>query len=129
MEIRKYQPQDETKLFKLLRDEGDEWYDYHGKENSEKYKKALDNSITYLAFEDDVLCGYVRCREDDGYGVYIYDLLVAQPFRGRSIGRKLMEQACADYPEQKIYVMSDVDEYYKKQGYRREGSIFEVKSR
>jgi hypothetical protein len=37
-----------------------------------------------------------------------------------------MEHICSDYPDQTAYVMSDVDGYYKKQGYRREGSIFEV---
>lgn len=30
------------------------------------------------------------------------------------------------YPEQTVYVMSDVDDYYIKQGFRREGSVFEV---
>ena len=31
-----------------------------------------------------------------------------------------------DYPERIVFVMSDIDEYYKKLGYKREGSIFEV---
>jgi len=38
-----------------------------------------------------------------------------------------MECISKDYPDQNVYVMSDVDEYYEKQGFRREGSIFEVK--
>ena len=31
-----------------------------------------------------------------------------------------------DYPNHIVYVMSDVDDYYKKQGYKHEGSIYEV---
>ncbi|MDD8014460.1 MAG: GNAT family N-acetyltransferase [Acidobacteriota bacterium] len=89
-----------------------------------KYGRALANSITYVACDGDVLCGYLRCREDDGSGVYVYDLLVRKTCRGRGIGRKLMEFVCASYPEEAVYVMSDVDEYYQKQGYRRVGSIF-----
>jgi hypothetical protein len=46
-------------------------------------------------------------------GVYIFDLLVKKSYRGQQ--------------NQPVYVMSDVDPYYEKLGYRREGSIFEVK--
>ena len=126
MTTRKYTPNDEKALFQLLADEGEEWADYHAAENREKYRRALESSVTYLAYEGDTLCGYTRCRDDDGYGVYIYDLLVAKPFRGRDIGRKIMEKVCGDYPDNTVYVMSDVDGYYSKLGYKREGSIFIV---
>jgi ribosomal protein S18 acetylase RimI-like enzyme len=126
MEIRTYSEADEARLFEMIRDEGDEWESYYGEATIEKYKKALRNSLVYVAYEDGVLCGYVRCRDDDGFGVYVYDLLVKKARRGHSIGRKLMEKVCADYPETVVYVMSDVDGYYEKQGYRREGSIFKV---
>lgn len=126
MYIRIYSEADEAQLFDMMRNEGDEWECYFGETVIEKYKKALDNSLTYVAYENDVLCGYIRCRDDDGFGIYIYDLLVKQPYRGHGFGKKLMEKVCADYPEDIVYVMSDVDEYYEKLGYRREGSIFEV---
>jgi GNAT superfamily N-acetyltransferase len=54
-------------------------------------------------------------------------LLVRKSYRGRNIGKILMERVCRDFPGQTVYVMSDVDLYYEKLGYRREGSIFEVK--
>lgn len=38
-----------------------------------------------------------------------------------------MERVCQDFPDQPVYVMSDVDSYYEKLGYIREGSIFRVK--
>ena len=68
------------------------------------------------------MCGYARCREDDGFGVNIYDLLVRKTHRGKQIGKTLMERVFKDFPNQAIYVMSDVDPYYEKLGYRREGS-------
>jgi len=40
--------------------------------------------------------------------------------------KKEGEERAYYWPDHKIYVMSDVDEYYEKQGYRREGSIYEV---
>jgi hypothetical protein len=40
-----------------------------------------------------------------------------------------MEQVCKEYPEQTVYVMSDVDPYYEKQGYQKEGTIFIVTPR
>jgi len=128
MKIRAYSAADEAKLFKLMRDEGEEWACYFADEQIGKYKLALKNSRTYVAYEGDTLCGFMRCRDDDGFGVYIYDLLVKKEFRGRSIGQKLMERVCGDCPEDTVYVMSDVDEYYEKQGCRRVGSIFEVKT-
>jgi ribosomal protein S18 acetylase RimI-like enzyme len=79
-----------------------------------------------VAYEGDSLCGYLRFKEDNGFGVYIYDLLVTKSCRGRGIGKKLIEQVCSDYPEEDTYVMSGADGYYEKLGYSREGSIFKV---
>lgn len=126
MIIKCYTKDDESALFKLIKNAGEEWECYYGERNKEKYKIALKNSITYIAYENDVLCGYCRCRYDDGFGVYIYDLLVDKYYRGKQFGRLLMEQVYTDFPDDTVYVMSDVDKYYEKQGYRREGSIFEV---
>ena len=128
MEIRQYSKADETLLFDLLIDEGDDWIDYHGLVGRRKYVKALQSSSTYIAYDENIVCGYARCREDDGFGVYIYDLLVRKTHRGKQIGRTLIERVFKDFPNQPVYVMSDVDPYYEKLGCRREGSIFEVKA-
>ena len=125
MKIRVYRKaDDEGKLMKMIEDE--EGWTYSDDSISEKYRIALENSITYVAYEGDVLCGYSRSIDDCGFYVYICDLLVKPEYRGKNIGRKLMECIYADYPNQMVYVMSDVDGYYKKQGYQRIGSIFEV---
>ena len=117
---------DEEKLMKMIEDEGKEWACYSDKSVSNKYREAIDNSITYVAYVGDYLCGYSRSIDDCGYYVYVCDLLVKPMFRGRKIGRKLMKCIYTDYPNHIVYVMSDVDEYYKKQGYKPEGSLYEV---
>ena len=49
MEFRQYIKADESLLFDLLIDEGDEWRAYHGVGGCDKYIKALESSITYIA--------------------------------------------------------------------------------
>ena len=125
MEIRVYKKtDDEDKLMKMI--ENEEGWTYSDDNMSEKYRIALENSITYVAYDGDVLCGYSRSIDDCGFYVYVCDLLVKPEYRGNNIGRKLMECIYADYPNQIVYVMSDVCGYYEKQGYQRAGSIFEV---
>lgn len=127
MEIRKYTKDDEKKLMDIIELEGEEWKDYLDPKVPYKYKNALENSVTYVAYEKEELCGYSRSFLDNGYYIYVCDLLVTKKHRGKSIGRKLMECIYNDYPDiMSVYVMSDVDEYYKKQGYGKAGSVFEV---
>jgi ribosomal protein S18 acetylase RimI-like enzyme len=129
VDIRRYEAGDEDALLALLREEGDEWADYHAGKRRNDYARALSQSVTYVAVEGAALCGFVRCREDFGFGLYVYDLLVRRACRGQGIGRSLMERARLDFPGQDAYVMSDVDGYYEQLGYRRVGSVFEVGGR
>jgi GNAT superfamily N-acetyltransferase len=124
MIIRRYSKEDASLLFDMLKEEGDDWSDYH--EGYNKYIKALESSVSYVIYDGIILCGYVRCREDDGFGVYVYDLLVRKSFRGMNLGKMLIEQVCKNFPDQPVYIMSDADPYYEKLGYKKEGSIFEV---
>ena len=82
--------------------------------------------MLFRSYEGNRLCAYVRSLDDCGFYIYVCDLLVRKSDRGKQIGRKLMERVVDDYPNQTVYVMSDVDAYYVKQGYHREGSVFEV---
>lgn len=124
MEIRKYIHSDEQALFELMREE-EAWscYDY---EQKPKYINALNTSVTYVIIEDNLLCGFIRCRDDSGFGIYILDLLVQKKYRGRQFGRHLIEKIVKTYPNDIVYVTSGVDEYYEKLGCKREGTVFEV---
>jgi ribosomal protein S18 acetylase RimI-like enzyme len=126
LEIREYSKADEKALFEMLRKEGKEWEDYWGASGKDNYRKALDGSIAFVAYDGSEMCGYVRCKKDESFGVYIYDLLVTKTRRGENIGRALMDEVCSYFPHETVYVMSGIDDYYEKQGYRREGTIFKV---
>lgn len=126
MKILRYSEKYEALLFDLLAGEGPGWSVYYDSAGRERYIRALETSITYIACDDGLVCGYVRCRADDGFGIYVYDLLVRKSHRGRRIGKSLVQQVCRDLPDQRVYVMSDEDSYYEKIGYHRVGSIFSV---
>ena len=126
MQIRKYKKEDEENVMKIIELEGDEWKDYSAPENQDKFKKALEKSITYVAYENEDLCGFSRSVDDNACEIIVCDLLVTKKHRGKNIGNKLMECIYNDYSNKSVYVMSDVDEYYKKQGYKKAGTVFEV---
>ncbi|HHT29859.1 hypothetical protein [Petrimonas mucosa] len=71
MEVKRYSKTDEELLFDMLVDEGDDLSDYHGLAGRGKYIKALESSITYIAYDKTILCGYARCREDDGFSLLL----------------------------------------------------------
>lgn len=123
IEIKAYDAQkDYADLLSVIKAEGDEWKDYF----VPKYEEVLKQSVTYVAFADGKLCGYSRSVDDFGLYIWVIDLLVDENYRGHSIGRKLMECLFNDFPNQDVYVISDVDEYYQKLGYKKEGSLFKV---
>ena len=129
MQIRKYEKADEDNVMKIIELEGKEWEDYSAPKNQNMFRKALEKSITYVAYEDDELCGFSRSVDDNACEIIVCDLLVTPKHRGKNIGSKLMECIYNDYSNKTVYVMSDVDDYYKKQGYEKVGTVFEVTDR
>ncbi len=123
IEIRKYDPErDYEKLLNVIKSEGEEWGDYL----KPVYQDSLKQTITYVSYANGELCGYIRSINDSGLYIWVVDLLVDQNFRGHSIGKQLLNRVATDHPGQDTYVMSDVDEYYEKQGFEKEGSIFKI---
>jgi len=129
MFIKKYTPEDEAKLFDLIENEGDEWKAYWQGAGKEKYRKAIADSLVYVVYVGETLCGYARCRQDEPTGIYVIDLLVNPKFRGNEYGRLLMEKVVEDFPDTTVYVNSDVNPYYEKLGYKAIGTIFKVSKR
>lgn len=123
IEIRPYKPpMDYDKLLSVIKSEGEEWEEYL----DPRYQAVLEKSITYVALVNDEVCGFSRSIDDFGVNILLIDLLVQKAYRGHAIGKKLMERLSTDFPGQPVFVLSDVDEYYKKLGYEREGSVFRV---
>jgi ribosomal protein S18 acetylase RimI-like enzyme len=123
IEIRKYNhAKDYTDLMNLIMSEGKDWKEYL----DPKYQTSLNQSITYVALCNKKLCGYSRSMNDVGYYLWVLELLVHKEYRGHSIGKKLMDYLHTDYTNQEVLIMSDVDGYYQKLGYKKEGSIFKV---
>lgn len=125
MQIRQFQDTDIEDLFDLMRREGEEWTYCHEK-NRAKYTYAMNHSIAYVVIENNILCGYVRCKDDNGFGIYILDLLIDKQYRGKEYGRMLMKTVCDSFPEDIVYVTSDADLYYEKLGCQKEGTVFRV---
>lgn len=126
MTIKKYSSEDEINLITLIKSEGEDWSDYTRELGRNNYICTIETSIVYVIYESNEIIAFIRCKEDNGFGIYVYDLLVRQDKRGNKLGQLLIEKVKNDYPEQSIYIMSDVDEYYIKCGYKKIGSIFEI---
>lgn len=127
IKIRKYKREDADNVMKIIELEGEEWAEYWKLGKAEMYRNALKKSITYVADENGEICGYSRSIDDYACEIIVVDLLVTPRHRGKGLGSKLMEVLCEEYPQKQVYVMSDVDVFYKKQGYEKVGSVFQVK--
>lgn len=127
MIISKYCLRDTNKLFQMMKNEGTEWQTYYSEPTCNKYKEVLEQSITYLLFDDEIVCGYIRCRRDGDFGLYILDLLVDKEYRGQRLGKQLIDKVAEDYPDDIVYVTSDADPYYEKQGFVKVGSVLCLK--
>lgn len=126
MEIRRYSAiKDYEKLLKLFQSEKD-WSFYLKESVIEKYRISLINSITYVAYREDTLVGYSRSIDDFDTYIYVCDLLVHKQHRGQDIGKQLLDCLAKEFPKHEIFIMSDVDPYYEKLGFIREGSLFKV---
>lgn len=127
--VRKYQVKDEGALFTLLKHEGKEWRDYWHARGHVNYLKVLSSSTVYVLCTNGSLCGYIRCKDDGGFGLYVYDLLIDKDYRNKGYGRLLLEHAHAQYSGNNVYILSDADLYYEKLGYEKVGSVFSINKR
>ena len=125
MEILQYKREHEDAVISAIKEDPD-WDMFTEEQFISSYKKRLFESITYVCFENDVFCGYVRAFLDDYFAVYISELFVVPEWRNRTIGRSLMTRIKMDYRHLAVYVLSDEDAYYEKLEYRNIGSVFEI---
>lgn len=103
-----------------------DWEIFTTPDKVDLYKESLINSITFVAYEEEVFCGYIRAIEDPDFAVYVSELFVVPAFRNRGIGHALLEKVKVEYSHLTVYALSDEDLYYEKKGYQKIGSVFDL---
>jgi ribosomal protein S18 acetylase RimI-like enzyme len=108
MDILRYKPEDAAVIFSAIGKDPD--WDIFTKDSAiDNYRKRLSSSITYVCYDNDSFCGYVRALLDDGFAVYISELYVVPMWRNRMIGRLLLARLRADFHHLTVYALSDED--------------------
>lgn len=125
MEITQYKPECEEDILSAIGEDPD-WEMFTSENAIELYKKSLKNSITYVCYNNDEFCGYVRALLDDGFSVYISELYVIPKWRNHKIGQSLLERVCNEFSSLIVYALSDEDAYYEQKGYKKIGSVFKL---
>jgi len=125
MEILKYRLEHEDDIFKAIGKDSN-WDLFTKDDNKDVYKVSLKNSISYVCYNDNEFCGYIRAIPDDGLAIYISELYVIPKCRNNKIGQLLIERINNDFKNLTVYALSDEDAYYEKKGYKKIGSVFEI---
>jgi len=126
MEISKYNLEHEDDVLAAISKDPN-WDMFTNDAAIDIYRKSLKNGITYVCYNNNEFCGYVRALLDDGFTVYISELYVIQEWRNLKIGQSLLERVNSDFSKLTVYVLSDEDSYYEKIGYIKIGPVFEFK--
>ncbi len=88
-------------------------------------RKMLDNTTVVIALIDttsNTLAGFVRIISDKVYTALISDVLVAKAYRGKGLGKQLIEAAC-NHPELvqvhrfDLYCKPDMEAFYQSLGF------------
>jgi ribosomal protein S18 acetylase RimI-like enzyme len=125
MEIRRYRIEDEDALIQAIKAAPD-WQMFTNDKAIDTYKRRLSESTTYVCYAGETFAGYVRALLDDDLAIYISELFVVPAWRNRAIGRRLIGRVRADFDHLVVYVLSDEDLFYRRLGFKRIGSVFEV---
>jgi ribosomal protein S18 acetylase RimI-like enzyme len=125
MKITKYDSKHEEDILSAISEDPD-WDMFSNDSAIELYRKSLKNDVTYVCYNNNELCGYLRAMQDNGFAVYISELYVIPKWRNHKIGQSLLERVKSDFSNLTVYALSDEDAYYVKKGYIKIGSVFEL---
>jgi len=92
----------------------------------EKYKSLLNNSPAFVCYHGNEFCGYIRAILDQNFAVYISELFVTPDHRNHKVAEQLINKVKEAFSELTVYALSDEDAFYKKKGYKKIGSVFEI---
>lgn len=116
IEIREYQEQkDYVHILNSCKNE--HWEKFYTSKK-DIYTQALKNSITYVAYEEDSYCGYIRCITDGVFTIYCCEIIVDDEYKRKGIGRLLIEKVRTEYPTCCMDVLSDNDEFYQANNFQ-----------
>ena len=125
MKISKYDSKHEDDIVSAISEDPD-WDMFSNDAAIELYKTSLINGVTFVCYNKNEFCGYLRAILDDGFAVYISELYVIPKWRNHKIGQSLLERVMSDFSNLTVYALSDEDAYYVKKGYTKIGSVFEL---
>ncbi|MEH7011666.1 GNAT family N-acetyltransferase [Neobacillus niacini] len=116
--IRQYEESDFNRIQELNQEE--RWINLV--EKNEDTKEAWRNSnVSYVAeAEGDGVVGYIRGFTDTRITLYICELLIGKKYRGRGIGKDLLQYVHRSYPKTRMEMLasSTSHTFYEGQGYR-----------
>ncbi|QTN01473.1 GNAT family N-acetyltransferase [Sediminibacillus dalangtanensis] len=115
--FRTYESEDFDQIQNLNKKEG--WNNLVA--NWETTKRAWEqSSIAYVLEDRGKVVGYVRGLTDSAVTLYICELLIAKPYRGTGLGKKIIDQVFHFYPETRMEMLatSSSKKFYEKSGFR-----------
>lgn len=87
----------------------------------ESHKRAFYNSyVVVFIFNGPILVGFGRAVSDGAYQAAVYDVAVHNGYRGRGIGRLIMEKVMEQLSSCNVilYANQGTGDFYKKFGFR-----------
>ena len=100
--------------------------------SEDKIRKSIENSICYGAYlkENNKQIGFARVVTDYATVYYICDVIVDENYRGKSIGKALMEAIVNDSQLQDMkgmLITEDAHGLYEQYGFSKDENIFMCK--
>lgn len=127
MQILRYRREHAQAVLSAIK-EDPAWYMFTNDNAIANYQKRLDESVTYVCYQDGAFGGYLRAVLDEGFAIYISELFVVPEQRNRAIGRSLIARVKTDFRHLTVYALSDEDAYYEKLGHKKVGSVYEIRA-
>ena len=98
------------------------WTTFHLRRQA--FMESLKNCALIVAYDGDVFVGFARAISDGLLTTFICELLVIEAYRGKGIGKKLVQHIWDIFPETRIDLISEADGFYEKLGFRTVGTGF-----
>lgn len=86
--------------------------------------RASKNSTVIVAYDGDNFAGFARFMSDGYITTFICELLVAEAYRKKGVGRMIVDHISERFPKTRIDLISEADGFYKKIGLYRLGRGF-----